>query len=120
MAGYTFNSSDFAPNSDTIGTTGNAEVFVTKINSSLTPVDVEEMEQFSGISVIGGDILLSLERDAYVGMDIYDPSGRLVRRLSIGYLPAGKYRVSLHLPSGSYIVHVRVGERVMVNKLVIR
>ena len=120
VAGYTFNSSDFAPNSDTIGTTGNAEVFVTKINSSLTPVDVEEMEQFSGISVIGGDILLSLERDAYVGMDIYDPSGRLVRRLSIGYLPAGKYRFSPHLPSGSYIVHVRMGERVMVNKLVIR
>jgi len=51
-----------------------------------------------------------------VGYDVYSTDGRLIKRASLGYLPAGRYEYELKLPKGTYLIKVRVGEEVKTLK----
>ena len=59
----------------------------------------------------------SLQQAAYVGLEVYDPAGRLLERRTLGVLPAGRHE--LRLPgSGVALVRVRVGDRLWTLRVV--
>ena len=59
----------------------------------------------------------NLPQAAYVGLEVYDPAGRLLERRTLGVLPAGRHE--LRLPgSGVALVRVRVGDRLWTLRVV--
>ncbi len=67
-----------------------------------------------------GEISISLPHPSYVGYDLISPDGRVVQRVSVGYLQSGKYSWIVNAPSGIYMVRIRIGEKVYSGKVVIR
>lgn len=114
----TSNSSDFAVNRVVFGTTGGYDAFVMRLLNALeasdTSLNVSEVGVHSGydVGISEGALVLRLFSSSYVGFDVYDPSGRLVKRVSLGYLPAGRYEYRLNLPKGTYLLKVRIGDEV--------
>ncbi|MEO0168169.1 MAG: SBBP repeat-containing protein, partial [candidate division WOR-3 bacterium] len=111
VAGITGNSSDFAPSRNVFGTTGWGDAFVSRLGSSLSIT--EDIAHTQKIITIGkNEILITLQKSSYVGINVYTTSGRLVKRFSFGYLPAGKHRFKLDVKRGAYILKVRIGDKV--------
>ncbi|MEO0195813.1 MAG: SBBP repeat-containing protein [candidate division WOR-3 bacterium] len=111
VAGYTGNSSNFAPSRNVFGTTGWGDAFVSRLGSSLSIT--EDIAHTQKIITIGkNEILITLQKSSYVGINVYTTSGRLVKRFSFGYLPAGKHRFKLDVKRGAYILKVRIGDKV--------
>ncbi|MEO0187477.1 MAG: SBBP repeat-containing protein, partial [candidate division WOR-3 bacterium] len=112
VAGWTYNSSDFAPSRNVFGTTGGyTDAFVSRLGSSLSIT--EDIAHTQKIITIGkNEILITLQKSSYVGINVYTTSGRLVKRFSFGYLPAGKHRFKLDVKRGAYILKVRIGDKV--------
>ncbi len=113
VVGYSFQSVDFMPSRVVFGTVGSEDVVIVKMDPDI--VDVYEAPEIRDKVKLQGDgIVVVLDSPAYVGYDVFSGDGRLVKRRSIGYLPAGKYRIPLDLPSKRVgFVLVRVGDRVM-------
>jgi len=74
-----------------------------------------------------------LAEAAHIRMDIFSSSGSLVRRLNLGYLPAGDYRQRSkaaywdgqdsygdRVPSGSYFLQMHAGDYTGRKKLEVR
>ncbi|MEO0214425.1 MAG: SBBP repeat-containing protein [candidate division WOR-3 bacterium] len=112
VAGWTLNFSDFAPSRNVFGTTGGyTDAFVSRLGSSLSIT--EDIAHTQKIITIGkNEILITLQKSSYVGINVYTTSGRLVKRFSFGYLPAGKHRFKLDVKRGAYILKVRIGDKV--------
>ncbi|MEO0188823.1 MAG: T9SS type A sorting domain-containing protein, partial [candidate division WOR-3 bacterium] len=73
----------------------------------------EDIAHTQKIITIGkNEILITLQKSSYVGINVYTTSGRLVKRFSFGYLPAGKHRFKLDVKRGAYILKVRIGDKV--------
>lgn len=111
IAGYTENSGDFAPNRVVFGTQGFKDAFVSSLPSTLDASE-SSVSQETIAYISGGRLIVKIPKSSYVGYEIYDEAGRLIRRASPGYLPAGRYEYQLSLPSGVYILKVRIGEKV--------
>ncbi len=110
VCGVTNSSQNFAQGGTTFGTAGLDDAFVSKLFITL---DVSEgYKTREEISISGNILRIDLPTSAYVGFDVYSPDGRLIRRVSLSYLPAGKYEYRLKLPKGSYLLKVRVGDDV--------
>jgi len=115
VAGGTYGSGDFAVNRTVFGTPSNpdtADAFVVKLGNSLSVQEVPAGGFFADVSLLNGVLTVSLPNPSYVGYDLYSADGRLVKRVSLGYLPAGRYEYELKLPKGVYLLKVRVGNRV--------
>jgi len=93
------------------GTAESEDVVIVKLEPDITDV-YEEPASSGGVNLQGDELLVILDDPAYVGYDVFSVNGRLVRRRSVGYLPAGKYRIPLSLTSRrTGFVLVRVGNR---------
>ena len=117
VVGYTWNSPNFAADKEVFGSLGMADAFV-----SLLPISLNVSEAPSAGTGVPSAYLsdrrlvVVLRSPAYVGFDVYDVSGRLVKRVSLGYLPAGRYGFALGVGKGTYSVKVRIGTRVEMMK----
>lgn len=113
VAGYTGNYSDFAPSRTVFGTTGGSDAFVTRFdNPALGISERSEKMEPAIVKVSEGNITFTLSTSSYVGYDVYLADGRLIKRVSLGYLPAGRYEYRLDIPKGAYLLKVRVGNEV--------
>ncbi len=112
VAGGTWNSSDFAPSRNVFGITGSKDVFVSRLPAALNVSEKAEVSRDAYVEISGDALILTLPTSAYVGFDVYSADGRLIGRVSLGYLPAGKYEYRLKLPRGVYLLKVRVGDEV--------
>ncbi len=112
VAGYTYNSSDFAPSRIVFGTTGYSDAFVSRLPGTLNISETPKTSKDANIKISKGTLILNLHNSSYLGFDVYDASGRIVKRVSLGYLPAGRYEYPLNLSKGVYTIKVRMGDRV--------
>ncbi len=60
-------------------------------------------------------LVLNLNRASYIGIEMYNPAGRLVYEETFGVLPAGKNEIPVKVKLIGFI-RVRVGDRVMTVK----
>jgi triacylglycerol esterase/lipase EstA (alpha/beta hydrolase family) len=86
----------------------------------MVTVSVEEKPEVSNYVVVrSGEVKIRTENDGYVGYDIYDESGRLLYRESLGYLPRGGYTLNLpSLPHGTYVLKIRAAKALRSIKLI--
>ncbi len=113
IAGNTGNSGNFGPSRNVFGTTGYNDAFVSKLSNVLVSVSERPKETAApAVKISKGKVTFTLPTSAYVGYDVYLADGRLIRRVSLGYLPAGRYEYDLNLPKGVYLFKVRVGDEV--------
>ncbi len=112
VSGGTWNSSDFAQSRNVFGTTGGRDAFVSRLPAALSVSEKAEVSRDAYVKVSGGALILILPTSSYAGFDVYSADGRLIKRVSLGYLPAGKYEYRLKLPRGVYLLKVRIGEEV--------
>ena len=112
VAGTTENPDTLADERYFFGVPGNMDAFVIRIPADLLSVEEGASGRVgAGVSVsLNGDYLrISMSRSGYVGWNLYASDGRLLRRESVGYLPAGKYAFKLNLKRGKYLLIVRAG-----------
>jgi len=117
---------DLADVRDTFGTPspGYQEAYVARIVEPLGAEDglkVSEgrKEGRYEVKVSDGNLKVLLPSPGYVGYDVYSSDGRVVHRESIGYLSPGTHTFALPaLPSGTYLLKVRVGKKMKVLKVV--
>ncbi len=114
VAGETFKYSNFAQNRNVFGSPGYlySDAFVSKLTGILSVSERPRTVNGVGVNLSKGVLILTLPTSAYVGFDLYSPNGRLIKRVSLGYLPTGKYEYRLKLPKGVYLLKVRVGDEV--------
>ncbi|MEO0163496.1 MAG: SBBP repeat-containing protein, partial [candidate division WOR-3 bacterium] len=113
VAGATCNSSDFAPSRNVFGTTGSPDAFVSRLDPLFTVITENfAPPQREFITFDKNEILITLQKSSYVGINVYTTSGRLVKRFGFGYLPAGRHRFKLDVKRGAYILKVRIGDKV--------
>ncbi|MEO0148326.1 MAG: SBBP repeat-containing protein, partial [candidate division WOR-3 bacterium] len=113
VAGYTDNSSNFAPSRNVFGTTGSPDAFVSRLDPLFTVITENfAPPQREFITFDKNEILITLQKSSYVGINVYTTSGRLVKRFGFGYLPAGRHRFKLDVKRGAYILKVRIGDKV--------
>ncbi len=115
VTGYTANPDDFAPSRNVFGTTGSGDAFISKLS---IPLNIRENPDKvkNSVDFLKGILIINVISPAYVGFDVYLADGRLIRRVSLGYLPAGRYEYRLKLPKGTYLLKVRVGDEVKTFK----
>ncbi len=65
-------------------------------------------------------IRFELENSVYVGYDVYALDGRLVFSESLGVLSRGTYERKVKLPSGIYILRIRMGDKLENTKALVR
>ena len=119
VAGYTGNYTDFLQEVSIFGTPGGLmDAYVARLPQSLNSFEKPRGEERNRIAFHGGVLKVNLGESAYVGVDIYDLSGRLLKRMTYGYLPAGQYQYRLNLAKGTYILRVRIGEKIKSLKIV--
>ncbi len=117
-AGVTCEYTDFLSGGYTpYPTLGGCDAFAAVLYDVATQVS-ERPSSASDFTLEKDGITINLKRQAYVGVDVYDASGRLVHRQSVGILPAGEHRVGLKLKRGAYTLKVRIGDRVKLIKAV--
>ena len=97
-------------------TSGSLEVFALSVPTTL-PVMIPEKEEFR-IEVKGDIIQLFLSTPAYAGLEVYSATGRLLHIKSIGYLPRGQYEFRINLNPGTYVMRLRVGDRIITQPIV--
>ena len=69
----------------------------------------------------GDELIFHLSHPAYIGYDIYDLSGRLIDRVSLGLFPSGTVRRDLReYGPGAYLIKVRIGNDLKTLKVVLR
>jgi len=97
------------------GTTGWNDAFISRLPDSIFSNISETLKpsKDANIEISNGTIIFNIPNSSYIGFDVYDASGRLVRRVSLGYMPSGRYEYPLNLPKGVYKVKVRVGNKVV-------
>ncbi len=119
VAGGTTSFSDFGPSRTVFGNPGTPDSGDAFVSVFPLTLDISEKTVETGTSQVllsDGALTVTLKVPAYVGYDLYSPDGRLVKRVSLGYLPAGRYRFNLKVRRGTYILKVRVGGKVKVMK----
>jgi len=98
-------------------TLGGCDAFAAVLSDVAT--QVSERPSSAPIFILEKDALIvRLKGQAYVGVDVYDASGRLVHRQSQGILPTGEHRIDLKLKKGAYTLKVRIGDRIELIKIV--
>ena len=113
----TFHFSDFPGSKHIFGTPGGLhDIFITKLPGALNVSERPTSSADMDVRFSKDALIIDLPTSAYIGYDLYSPDGRLIKRVSLGYLPAGRYRYHLNLPRGAYLLKMRVGERVKVFK----
>ncbi len=87
-------------------------------------VSVDEMpseKKETDVTVAGRSLIFHLTHPSYIGYDLYSPDGRLMARRSLGYFLKGRHEFRLEdVPTGTYVLKVRVGDRIRSVKVVIR
>ncbi len=117
-AGVTCEYTDFLSGGYTpYPTLGGCDAFAAALSDVATQVS-ERPSSASDFTLERDGITINLRRQAYVGVDVYDASGRLVHRQSIGILPTGEHRIGLKLKKGVYTLKVRIGDRVDLIKVI--
>jgi len=99
------------------GVQDDSDVFAGYIEGDCVPT-VKDEKQSRGV-VLRGDILrVIVNEPAYVGFDIYNIAGRKVMSRSAGYLLPGEYEFDVEVPSGVYLMKIRIGNDVIDYKFV--
>ena len=121
VVGYTF-SNNYPTVSGSYSTVpfGGVDAFISNLDPEV-PTDVSSRVPESNRFSISHDyIMVHVYTPSYVGVDVYSENGSLVKRVSLGFLYKGEYKIRLSdLARGSYIVKMRIGSKVYVHKLII-
>ena len=120
VGGYT-ESTNFPTTTGSYSTVpaGGVEGFIANLDPEVVTGDPLVEGKGENTFQIGREkIVVYLAHSSYVGADLYAADGRLVRSISLGYLPAGTYTINLEdLRKGSYILHLRLGKKVYNRKI---
>jgi len=119
VGGWTGNALSFATADTVLGTLGSKDGFLVLLSESLGVSEERSVDAPVGVEVSGNTLRITLSHSAYVGYNVHSADGRLLRRVSLGYLPAGRYEYRMDLPRGVYLLKVRVGDEVRTIKAVI-
>ncbi len=99
------------------GVQDNSDIFTGYMDGGCIPVSARE-SQDSPVLMRGEILYVSVYEPSYVGFDIYSPSGRRVLSRSAGYLLPGQYSFRVNLPTGVYVLKLRIGDRVVEKKFI--
>ncbi len=120
VGGYT-ESTNFPTTAGSYSTVpaGGIEAFVANLDPEVVvEYPIVEGKGRSSFEIRKNEIVVHLASASYVGADLYSVDGRLVRSVSLGYLPVGTYTINLgDLKKGSYVIHLRIGKDVYTRKL---
>jgi len=117
VVGATEDPSTFLSDRLILGTPGESDGFLVKLPPYLSLSEDAEDGDFA-VHTDGRRITVILRRPSYVGYDVYSPDGRLLRRVSLGYLPPGRHERVMDLPTGAYVLLLRIGESVVVRRFI--
>ncbi len=115
-------SADFptTPGAYDLSLTGSGDGTVSRFSPG-TPLSYTEGEGGAYVRMHDQEVEVWLDRPAYVGFTLYGINGRVLKRLSAGYLPAGTYTFGFgEVPAGTYILKLRVGNSVRKHKVITR
>ncbi len=113
VVGGTFHFSDFPGIKYLFGTPGGLhDIFISKLPNTLSISEKPTLTVNTEVELSNGALVFTLHTSSYAGFDLYSTDGRLIKRVSLGYLPAGRYEYRLKLPRGAYLLKVRVGDEV--------
>ncbi|MFZ8846266.1 MAG: SBBP repeat-containing protein [Candidatus Hydrothermia bacterium] len=119
VCGYT-RSTDFpttTPAYDPNFNGGFWDVFVSKFNNS--SISTFENNLTNTFKIFKNSIIFNIKTPSYIGINIYNPSGMLIKRISYGFVGIGNYEIKLNdLKKGTYILKVRIGEEVKEVKFI--
>jgi len=92
------------------------DAFISKFNNT---VSISENNLTNTFKIFKNSIIFNIKTPSYVGINIYNPSGMLIKRISYGFVGIGNYEIKLNdLKKGIYILKVRIGEEVKEVKLI--
>ena len=123
VAGYT-NSWDFpttpgAYDNSCEGCPYYPNAFISKLGDASTSVSEDKNNLTNTFKIFKNSIIFNIKTPSYIGINIYNPSGMLIKRISYGFVGIGNYEIKLNdLKKGSYILKVRIGEEVKEVKLI--
>ncbi len=96
---------------------GGADIFLAIFENS-TGVSEKTVVSDEEVRLTPEGFVVKLSRSAYVGWDLYSYDGRRTEGGTLGFVPAGEYRVVLkEAVRGVYLLKLRVGKKVYVRKL---
>ena len=95
---------------------GSTDVFISKLSSS---VPVFENSIANSFKILKNSIIFSIKKPSYIGINVYDLNGRLIRRISYGFVNSGVYEIKFNdLEPKAYLLKVRIGEEVNFIKFI--
>gem|GEM_PF-1483487 len=118
IAGRTASSSSFAGGGPIFGASGGMDAFVVRAVNALKHQENIARSKHS-VRLRGNILQIKLSRAGYVGFDIYSSDGRVVFRKSVGILPSGIYSFPLNLNTETYIVKLRIDNRLSIHRMII-
>ncbi len=118
VAGWTGRATSFATADTSLGTSADMDAFVVLLTVPLGVAEREAQTTSPAVEVVGNTLRITLPHPSYVGYNVYLPDGRLLKRVSLGYLPAGGYEYPMDFPEGTYLLKVRIGDGVKMLKVV--
>ncbi len=99
------------------GVQDDSDVFAGYVDDACFPVSTFETASIP-VEVMGNVVYVSVHEPGYVGLEVYSPSGRRVQSYSAGFLLPGRYSFRMNLPSGAYLLKIRIGDELMKLKVV--
>jgi len=99
---------------------GSDDAFVAKFNASLVKVSEPLESRSQNQSFIRRNaIFFDLREPSYVGISIYREDGRVLDKISCGYMTKGTHIVNLdYLKRGVYLLKMRIGDEVKNAKFI--
>jgi len=95
---------------------GSNDVFISKLNGSAS---VFENPTTNSFKLLKNSIIFSIKKPSYIGINIYDLNGRLIRRISYGFVNSGIYEIKFNdLEQKAYLLKVRIGNEVKEVKFI--
>jgi hypothetical protein len=95
---------------------GSNDVFISKLNGSAS---VFENPTTNSFKLLKNSIIFSIKKPSYIGINVYDLNGRLIRRISYGFVNSGIYEIKFNdLEQKAYLLKVRIGNEVKEVKFI--
>ncbi len=103
--------------------TGSSDAFLSKFNNdpSITAAISKNENSFKNkFTFKNNSINFNIIKSTYIGVDIYETNGALVKSISYGFVNTGNYEINMSdLNIGPYIAKIRMGEEVKGEKFII-
>lgn len=121
LCGETYDPLNFSTERYFYGNSGLKDAFFSILDADFVKINIKNKKERSSFSIASGtpEIKLYINNYEYVGFSIYESSGRVVKRVSLGMKHKGLYKIPLNLKKGIYFIKLRTGSEVKICRIII-